>query len=83
MQIEQTMKTLADIRDEIKKSIANGEHVFEQLTKKGERITAVDVPTGQLPTAAGAIQMAITNLEGHLQKAAEIAAANKKVETEK
>ena len=81
MNIETTIKNLAAIRDEIKAAVTEGEHIFEQLVKTGDRITPFTIPTGQLPTAVGAITMAITSLEGHLQKAAEIQANNKKLES--
>lgn len=83
MNIADTIKNLATIRDEIKQAVTDEEHKFESLVKKGDRIVAEEISTGQLPNAIGALQMAITNLEGHLKKAEEIEKANKAVEAGK
>jgi hypothetical protein len=84
MNIPETIKSLGAIRAEVKQAIADGEQKFTALEKtESGKIIEREISTGQLPTAAGFLQTAITCLEGHLQKAAEITEANKKVEAGK
>ena len=74
MELKKIIADVAKLRDELQTAITEGEHIFE--TADG------DVPTGHLPNAAGALQMAVTNLEGHVAKAAEIKAEAEKPASE-